>query len=219
MQTRPPQCIDCRAQGIDNDPGVHPALQPRRRRGRPRTKGLPDLQPGQVMTLDEALRVGHRPLSGVSVAGYMLAHSVSIDDASSVPHIRTAGFRLGSCSEACLRSCIFETLATHDAQVPPPPGVRAWNWRRQQTRAVMRQQALAEAAEGKGQGEQMPTTAAEALLLAAERQGSGTPVRICRPIANESHTRVMVAAERQGSGSPVRTVQFVAKNSHTRAML
>lgn len=56
--------IDCRAQGIDNDPGVHPALQPRRRRGRPRTKGLPDLQPGQVMTLDEALRVGTRPPLG-----------------------------------------------------------------------------------------------------------------------------------------------------------
>lgn len=47
----------CSLQGIDNAPGVHPALQPRRRRGRPRTKGLPTLPPGQVMTLEEALKV------------------------------------------------------------------------------------------------------------------------------------------------------------------
>ena len=100
-----PHRIDCRAQGIDNDPGVHPALQPRRRRGRPRTKGLPDLQPGQVMTLDEALRVGPRPLSGASVAGHMLALSITIADASSISHTRTAQLQLVSCSsEVCFQS-------------------------------------------------------------------------------------------------------------------
>ena len=51
----------------------------------------------------------------------------------------------------------------------------------------MRQQALAEAAEGKGQGEKMPTTAAEALLLAAERQGSGSPVRTFQSILKKCH--------------------------------
>lgn len=112
MPPKPPRStVD---KGIDNAPGVHPALQPRRRRGRPRTKGLPALPPGQVMTLEEALKV------------------------------------------------------------PPPPGVRPWNWRRQQARAVARQQALAAKAEGK-EAPQAPTSAAEALLLAAEQHGSGSP--------------------------------------------
>jgi hypothetical protein len=76
------------------------------------------------------------------------------------------------------------------AQVPPPPGVRPWNWRRQQTRAVMRQQALAEAAEGKGNEKRMPANKAEALLLAAEQEESGSPVRELTSLSTISTTQI-----------------------------
>jgi len=69
--------------------------------------------------------------------------------------------------------------------VPPPPGVRPWNWRRQQARAVARVQAMTEAQrdvggrKGRG-GDGAPgqTTAAEALLLAAEQGLAGSPDKV-----------------------------------------
>lgn len=86
--------------------------------------------------------------------------------------------------KASLRSLQLMLILSHHIltwdntmQVPPPPGVRPWNWRRQQARAVARQQALAAKAEGK-EAPQAPTSAAEALLLAAEQQGSGSPPQV-----------------------------------------
>ncbi len=45
---------------------MHPTLQPQRKRGRPRTRGLPVLPPGQVLSLEEALKVRAEVLRALS---------------------------------------------------------------------------------------------------------------------------------------------------------
>ena len=93
---------------------------------------------------------------------------------------------------------------------------------------MMRQQALAEAAEGRGQGgEKVPTTAAEALLLAAERQGSGSPVRACQSVLDKCHKGTAVTKDQQCCWPPsgralaarCAPVSPLANGSHTRATL
>ena len=175
---------------------LHPSLQPQRKRGRPRTRGVPALPPGQLMTLEEALKVG---AFSADIQVQICTSACNLP-----PQLHPCLFQLTCCIH-WKRVAVDATDVNADGrQVPPPPGVRPWNWRRQQARAVARAQAMAAAQANGGRPPKKKTDAkdgganiaAEALFMAAEQNLTtgaqpGVSTRRCVSVATAANHQTL----------------------------